>query len=184
MKYKIQLEIYGGEYVVGSLSDTTISYWVNRGQDSLDSHLLSDDQDDVPSEHHIYPWHELGSVWHTNGVELGVHNHLSIINVDTNEVIYETNLGEEWVKDNAFVINDQPVVLQDDHSLINVASVEKGYWDYEELELDTPIDPKKLQFYLYQIDGIYIVDHMKYGEIEMRVNEGLSRGKEFRVWFD
>ena len=47
MQYKIQLDVYGGEFIVGSLSNKTINYWLTQEQESLDNHLVFDNQDKV-----------------------------------------------------------------------------------------------------------------------------------------
>ena len=55
---------------------------------------------------------------------------------------------------------------------------------YEDFSLDEPFDHKKLKFYLYQIDGLFVVDHMQYEDKELSHVDGSSAGKDFQVWFD
>jgi len=49
MQYKIQLDVYGGEFIVGSIPNKTINYWLTQEQESLDNHLVFDNQDKVPN---------------------------------------------------------------------------------------------------------------------------------------
>ena len=64
------------------------------------------------------------------------------------------------------------------------ASWEKGTWEYELIETEEPFDQSKLEFYLYHIDGMFIVDHLKYEGVELRCNDGSTRGVGFKVWFN
>jgi len=185
MQYKIQLDVYGGEFIVGSLPNKTINYWLTQEQESLDNHLVFDNQGKVPSKYNIYPWHDLGNLIHTTGVDImSANNRLSILDANTDEVIFESDLDKQWIHDNAWVINDKHFELPDDHGLIHIASIEKGSWEYETLTLDHSIDAKRLQFHLYNIDGIFVIDHMKYDDTEILACDCTTRGKEFRVWFD
>ena len=83
-----------------------------------------------------------------------------------------------------FAVRDEPDNLPDDTGIIHTASIEKGGWVYEEFSLDEPFDHKKLKFYLYQIDGLFVVDHMQYEDIEIDQIDGSTIGKDFQVWFD
>lgn len=115
---------------------------------------------------------------------MSANNRLSILDANTDEVIFESDLDKQWIHDNAWVINDKHFELPDDHGLIHIASIEKGSWEYETLTLDHSIDAKRLQFHLYNIDGIFVIDHMKYDDTEILAFDCATRGKEFRVWFD
>jgi hypothetical protein len=102
MQYKIQLDVYSGEFVVGSLSNKTINYWLTQGQESLDNHLVFDNQDKDPNKYNIYPWHDLGNLIHINGVDIMCpSNRLSILDADTDEVIFESGLDKQWTSDNS-----------------------------------------------------------------------------------
>jgi hypothetical protein len=68
--------------------------------------------------------------------------------------------------------------------LIHTASIEKGSWVYEIVNLDEPFDHKKLKFCMYDVDGLYVVSHMMYEDIELELEDNYTIGKEFQVWFD
>ena len=42
-QYKVRLDVYGGEATVGSVDVATRDYWIERGLDSLESHVTRDD---------------------------------------------------------------------------------------------------------------------------------------------
>ena len=108
---------------------------------------------------------------------------VTVEDADTDETIFETTLDADWVKDNAFVINDEPDNLPDDTGIIHTASIEKGGWVYEEFSLDEPFDHKKLKFFMYYVDGLYVVSHMMYDDIAIEQEDGYTIGKDFQVWF-
>jgi len=184
MNYKITLDKMGGEYCVGSLSRETIKFWSERDEDELKEHLVSDSILDVPEKHNLYPFHEQDNLIHTCGVELSICNRFTISNIDTDEDVFECTLDEDWIKGNAWVINDGEPTLNDDTGLIHTVSVEKGYWEYEPFSTEEPFDHKKLEFFMYNIDGLYVIHYMKYEGIELGHIDGTTVGKDFNVWFN
>ena len=183
MKYRITLDKWGGEYCSGSIPRTTIDYWSSKDEDDLKEHLLADTITGVPQEHNLYPFFERDNLVHTCGVELLKSNMVIVENADTDETIFEATLDADWVKDNAFVINDEPDNLPDDTGIIHTASIEKGGWVYEEFSLDEPFDHKKLKFFMYYVDNLYVVSHMMYEDIEIDQIDVSTIGKDFQVWF-
>ena len=184
MNYKITLDKMGGEYCVGSLSRETIKYWSERDEDELKEHLVSDSILDAPEKHKLYPFHEQDNLIHTCGVEMSPYNRLTVSNVDTGEAVFECTLDEGWIKDSAWVINDDVPDLDYATGLMHAVSVEKGYWEYESFSTEKPFDQNKLEFFMYAIDGLYVIHHMKYEGVELGHLDGTTVGKDFNVWFD
>ena len=184
MKVRITLDRWGGEYCVGSIPKETIEYWSGKDIDDLKEHLLADTILGVPEQHNLYPFFERDNLVHTCGVELSKSNQLTVENVDTNETIFEYSLDADWVRTTAYVINDEPQTLPDNEGLIFTASIEKGGWVYEDFSLDESFDHKKLKFFLYEIDGLFVINHMQYEDIEIDQIDGSTIGKDFQVWFD
>ena len=184
MKYKITLDWMGGEYCVGSIPRETIDYWSERDENDLKDHLLVDSILDVPEKHKLYPFHEQDNLIHTCGVEMSPYNRFTISNIDTDDDVFECTLDEPWIKDNAWVINDGEPTLDDDTGLIHTVSVERGYWEYEHFSTEKPFDHKNLEFFMYAIDGLFVIHYMKYEGVELGHLDGTTLGKEFQVWFD
>jgi hypothetical protein len=183
MNYRITLDKWGGEYCVGSIPRETIDYWSERDEDELKEHLVSDSILDVPEKHNLYPFHEQDNLIHTCGVEMSPYNRLTVSNVDTDEEVFECNLDEDWIKDNGWILNDQPD-LDYATGVIHTVSVEKGYWEYEVITTDKVFDQNKLEFFMYAIDGLYVIHYMKYEGVELGHIDGTTVGKDFNVWFD
>ena len=110
---------------------------------------------------------------------------VTVEDADTDETIFEHTLDADWVTDtdNAWIINSAPETLPDDKGMIFTASIEKGGWVYEDFSLDEPFDYKKLKFFMYYVDGLYVVSHMMYDDIEIEQEDGYTIGKDFQVWF-
>ena len=115
-----------------------------------------------------------------------------VLEADLHEDEYEIQLIEESIDaaveqdsitNNAWVINDQPHNFSDNHVVVTCISWEKGSWEYELIETKEPFDQSKLEFFVYHIDGMFVVDHLKYDGEEITCMDGNSRGTGFDVWF-
>jgi hypothetical protein len=181
--YKVILDVYGGEFTVGSISTPTYEYWTQRGLETLQTHLTLDDIPDVPTEHQLHPWFDRDDLIHTNGVEFKGINQIAVIDASTYQEMFVSSLDQDFITDNAWVINDQPRVVSDNHVVMTCTSWEKGSWEYELIETKEPFDQSKLEFFVYHIDGTFVVDHLKYNGEEITCIDGNSRGTGFDVWF-
>ena len=183
-QYKVILDVYGGEVTVGSIPTPTYDYWTQRGLETLRSHLTLDDIPDVPIEHQLYPWFEHDDLIHTNGVEFKGINQIQVVDLSTDEEEFVSFLDEDCITDNAWVINDTRPVIPPDHVILNCTSIEKGCWEYETIQTQEPFDISKLEFFLYHVNGIFIVDHLTYDGMRLDCVDGSTREIEFLVSFD
>ena len=56
-------------------------------------------------------------------------------------------------------------------------------WVYEDFSLDEPFDHRRLKFFMFVIDGLFLIDHLQYEDIELGQIDGSTVGKDFQVWF-
>ena len=185
--YKVTLDVYGGELTVGSIPTPTYEYWTQRGLETLQTHLTLDDIPDIPdipTEHQLHPWFDRDDLIHTHGVEFKGINQIAVIDASIDEEVFVSSLDQDSITNNAWVINDQPHDVSDNHIVMTCTSWEKGTWEYELIETEEPFDQSKLEFYLYHIDGMFIVDHLKYEGEELTCIDGSTRGVGFKVWFN
>jgi hypothetical protein len=183
-QYKVILDVYGGEVTVGSIPTPTYDYWTQRGLETLRSHLTLDDIPDVPIEHQLYPWFEHDDLIHTNGVEFKGINQIQVVDLSTDEEEFVSFMDEDCITDNAWVINDTRPVIPPDHVILNCTSIEKGYWVYETIQTQERFDISKLEFFLYHVNGIFIVDHLTYDGMTLDYVGSSTREIEFLVSFD
>jgi hypothetical protein len=181
--YKVVLDVYGGEFTVGSIPTPTYQYWTQRGLAALQAHLTLDDITDLPTEHQLYPWFDRDDLIHTHGVEFKGINQIAVIDVSTDEVVFMSSLDQYSITNSAWIINDEPHDVSDNNVVMTCTSWEKGSWEYELIVTKEPFDQTKLEFYLYHIDGTFVVDHLKYEGEEIICIDGNSRGTGFDVWF-
>lgn len=182
-KYKITLERYGAEFAVGTVPAATFKFWSDQGMDALRHHVVSDDVPGVPVEHYLYPWFEQNDVMHTNGVEFVGVNLIRVEDESTGLSILEEKLDTEWVKDNTWVMNGNLLDLKGQNEILVCASKEKGCWEYDLVESKEPFDTSKLEFFVYEINGIFILDHLKYDGDEVMLESVDTIGKEFEIQF-
>lgn len=182
-KYKITLERYGGEFAVGTITSATFKFWFNKGMDTLQRHIVSDDVPGVPEEHCLYPWFENDDLIHTNGVDFNGVNVIRVEDESTGQSILEDRLDSEWIKDNAWVMNDYLNDRKDGDEILVCTSQEKGFWEYELIESREPFDASKLEFFLYDINGACILDHLEYDGGEVVLDSLDTVGKVFEIEF-
>ena len=183
-RYKISLDVYGAEFTVGSVSLDAYAYWSKKGKDYFENHLVSDEESSIEEAHSLYPWFERDDLIHTYGVEFSGSNRITINEESTSTTVLESDLDQDWIKDASWVINDKPHLLEKDTVLMTCASWEKGTWECELIVTDAPFDQSKLEFFLYHIDGMYLVDNLQYDGEEITCTDVNSRGTGFDVWFD
>jgi hypothetical protein len=182
MKIKVTTDGFGGEFVQGTLPNDTASYWKERGMEDLELHIVGDDIKDVPEAHYIHPWYEIDKIIHVSGIEMGDFNTITISNAETDEVLLEGHMMDEWVKNIAYVLNDEPIQIPDTEKVLTSMSIEKGSWEFEEFE-DDQFDINKLKLILIDVDGTPILDHIIYNDERYVDWNGSTRGKEFRCYF-
>jgi len=182
MRYKLILDVYGGEYCLGTTTKEVVDYWSKRTNDELIEHMTGDTIKDVPDEYNLYPFFDQTDVIHTNGVELNDHNHIEVIYEKTGETIFEGSLGSCFTRERMLMVDNPFVDLREGHPLIYSSSSEKGSWEYE-LEIDTEFDPKLLKFYLHDLEGNFVIDNIQYDGLDCEFVDGTTRGVGFEARF-
>ena len=116
-QYRISLDVYGAEVTVGSVSSDAHAYWSSKNNNSLKSHLITDEEPDVQEKQRLYPWFERDDLIHTYGVEFCGSNRIAVTEESSSDTILECDLDQDWVKDASWVINDK--LNQLEQSLLN-----------------------------------------------------------------
>jgi hypothetical protein len=184
-KYKVEIDRYGGEFVMGTVSNPTYDYWVRRDKEDLEAHIFSDEIKGVPPEHCLYPWYENDDLLHTYGADFSACSTFTITNLECpiEEVCF--SLNDDQITENAWVIHDEKYTASPENSVIfTCLSWEKGFWEYDVIETREPFDPSKLETFLYCVDGIYVVDHLRYDGVKLYHRDGTTYGVHCRFWFD
>ena len=179
-QYKVEIDLYGGEFVVGEIPLSTCDYWIDRGPQDLESHLLLNEARDVPPEHHLHPWYEQGDLIHTYGPDFSGFSRITVTNLRDSAEKFCFNLDDDLIQENAWVINEREHPVSEYSGAITCATWEKGIWEYESIETEEPFALSKLEFFLYFIDETFIVDHLKYDGVKINHCDGTTHNVDFR----
>ena len=184
--YNVQVDRYGAEITIGKVSRETYEYWNNHKRHVVQEHLLHDDTESVPPEHNLHPWYERDECLHINAPEFCDQNVLTITDAHSGEVIIEDSIFEDRFQDNAWVLDsdEETIPNLNGGGLLYCMSVEKGYYEFDDIETDQLFDLSKLTFYLHKINGSFMLSHMKYGNQELSVVSAETDQKDWTFWFD
>ena len=185
-RYNVQIDRWGGEVTIGRLSKKSNQYWKQRGEHLLEDHLLVDSVESVPSEYNLHPWYDQDDLLHICGPEFSEHNVLTITDIDSGEVMVDASVFEDSFQDNTWVLDPVEDTLPDlqGGGLIYCMSVEKGGWIFDDIETEDELDISKLTFYVYDFDGMFVLDHMRYKEQDLNVIDGETIRKDWNFWYD
>ena len=182
--YTVSMWGYGGEKVMGTVSQEVWDYCMKNSVDLSDIAWNSDaaeemelDADQLP----FYPgsWYECDSMGHTNGVSRDA----GTIQVcdENGEVVFEKSLGD------CDGCNDSPELCCIDETWIGSrakgeivfvgSSNEKGTFFEGEIELTAPFEIEKLSLQYEEFDGEDIVNGLMYNGEDIDNNGGGTDGK-------
>ncbi len=206
-KYKFNIQRYGGETVVGTITPYQYHYWKDR-QSELTDYLMGGDRENYEKENNLpqeakfdRDWYENSDVAHTCGAPIESANFLNIEEFDQHgEPIkdaqghYVFRDGIELTADNLDkhgieTVESGECVDVDHPRLINqyylyAYTTNKGSFTTEGMiEIDGELDLKKLKLHFQQIEGSDICNAISYADGEPRHLEEDSTGssQECRV---
>ena len=168
---RISILGYGGEIVMGTISKEAYDYWADKDEDVLSDFVVGESlPDDMPeSAKFVEPgaWYECDDIAHESGVELASHGYLSVVDVESNEMLFETksldlgNLDDLDITTecvNEYYASFQPA----DSYCFYGQSIEKGLFFEAEFEIRRPFDPNRIHIYYNEIEGVPIFFYMSY----------------------
>lgn len=194
VKARILIQGYGGECYIGSVDRETYEFFKSK---KIDVEQYVNDWDnelfpDVPKEHQFVMGgspYECDDLFHASGATMDNSSYITVIDDDTNENIFETNLDLSNLEDQGITVHDGENFDSDD---LNAGSVifwggqgEKGCFFDAEITLTAPFDPKKLKITYGNGDGWYLCNGVEYDGEELEGSDGYSTtGKwgEHKFW--
>lgn len=190
-KFEIHLTGYGGEIVLGRITENQYNYWKDR--EDLDEYANDyDNEIDVPDEVKFITdgsWYECDDLIHENGCEFSNACWITVYDEDGNEVFTSCLDYEDLESKGVYVdgiANDEYRVEWDSDAKYYFLgqNFEKGTFQTYEVE-DYKFDPAKLNFRINDIEGWTLVTGVSYMSEELDDTGGYSTtGKscEFRVF--
>ena len=168
--YKISMWGYGGERVMGTVSQESYNYCLANQVDLQDIAWNSEAAEEMGLDADLLPfppgsWYECDNLAHCNGVAKD--SGTLQIEDETGETVAELNLedltGDPEDGSPEFVPGDEAWITMRPGSIVfHGSSNEKGTFFEGEIELTAPFDITKLSLHYDEIDGEEIVTSVSY----------------------
>lgn len=180
MKYTVEVNGYGAEMVLGTLSKEQYDFWIDKAEnddEGLHSHLFWDpwsDEDGNPIVDDEDPrwlgqWYELDNIEHCNGALL---ENCTITVYDENgDTVFETD--DPKLENVTYTDTDD-----EDGYYIKAWSSEKGNFFTGEIEVDN-FDSNNMKFYGVDIDSEVFVTNIEYKGEDLSNDGGDTIGKAY-----
>lgn len=172
-KLKIDVQGWGGEHTIGTITKEQAKYWIDKDEDELNDHLLGlgdSEEHDEP----IDDWYEIDDVDHTYGCVL---EHTIYVTVGDTESKY-TDMNTFTV-DNIKTITYSDLDSKTPHLICY--SEEKGCFFSGELDIpdDDVVDPKNITIQTKNILGETFIVAAFYNDKEFDNIDVATNGKGF-----
>jgi hypothetical protein len=195
VRARIMLSGYGGECYIGSVSREDYEFFKSR---QIDIEQYATDWDDggrfkdVPDQHRFFspgqPY-DCDNLFHQSGATMDDSSYLTVMNDDTREDIFETNLRIGNLEDQGIEVECSEefdsVDLNDGDVIFWSGQGEKGCFFDGEITLRRPFDPRLLKITYAAGDGWDISSSVTYDGEEVDGFDGYSTtGKwtEHKFW--
>ena len=195
VRARIMLSGYGGECYIGSVSREDYEFFKSRQIDVEQYAMDWDDGGrfkDVPDQHRFFspgqPY-DCDDLFHQSGATMDDSSYLTVMNDDTREDIFETNLRIGNLEDQGIEVecSDEfdSVDLNEGDVIFWSGQGEKGCFFDGEITLRRPFDPRLLKISYAAGDGWDISSSVTYDGEEVEGYDGYSTtGKwtEHKFW--
>ena len=195
VRARIMLSGYGGECYIGSVSREDYEFFKSRQIDVEQYAMDWDDGGrfkDVPDQHRFFspgqPY-DCDNLFHQSGATMDDSSYLTVVNDDTREDIFETNLRIGNLLDQGIEVECSEefdsVDLNDGDVIFWSGQGEKGCFFDGEITLRRPFDPRLLKISYAAGDGWDISSSVTYDGEEVEGYDGYSTtGKwtEHKFW--
>ena len=195
VRARIMLSGYGGECYIGSVSREDYEFFKSRQIDVEQYAMDWDDGGrfkDVPDQHRFFspgqPY-DCDNLFHQSGATMDDSSYLTVVNDDTREDIFETNLRIGNLEDQGIEVECSEefdsVDLNDGDVIFWSGQGEKGCFFDGEITLRRPFDPRLLKISYAAGDGWDISSSVTYDGEEVDGFDGYSTtGKwtEHKFW--
>ena len=199
-KYNIRGSAYGGELVIGKISESFRNYWYSRSDSELENYLFSADWEHEDGEkgpvmyegENMY-WHDIDDILHHYGSHAD--GPIFVIDEETEDQIKLDNVESEWSREGGYICTEEPdwkslpkgLTREDFQPVLACMSHEKGWLNNWELELDGEFEADKLTIGILETEFGDFIEKMFYDGVELEdTGCDWSDGKGFSVmigWF-
>jgi hypothetical protein len=189
---EITLSGYGGEIVIGRISEAAYDYWQDR--DDLGDFVYDWDGDmDVPADARFCTdgaWHDVDDVCHESGCEASDACWITVTDLLENQDLFESNLDLDNLRAKGVDTAGHGHCRPDEdepngQALFLGQSIEKGTFFSGTVRITQPFDPSRLSISWQDCDGWRLISGVEYDGEEVEGYDGYSttgKGMEFKVY--
>lgn len=179
----LSLNGYGGETYASIVDRKIYDFFKNNKYDIEEYANDSDGEwdDRVPEDLQPFPPGyptECANLWHESGAELSESNYITVVEVESGDILWEHNLDQFALKNLEVTVNE--ISNNDIDDLTEDAIVfwggqgEKGCFFEAEFTLREPFDPKKLSIGYDSCDSWDIITSVEYDGEDLEGFDGYS----------
>lgn len=190
---EITLSGYGGEIIMGRISEAAYEYWKDRDDLADFVYDWNGEFEDVPADARFVTdgsWYDVDDICHENGCEASDCCWITVEDKLEGRTIWETNLGLDNLAslgvDTASHSHYRPEEDEPSGTCVFMGqSIEKGTFFSGTVRITQPFDPKKLLIHWNDCDGWKLISAVEYNGEEVEGYDGYSttgKGSEFRVY--
>jgi hypothetical protein len=189
---EITLSGYGGEIVMGRITEAAYDYWQDR--DDLGDYVYDwDNNMEVPADAAFCPdgaWHDVDDICHENGCEASDACRITVDDLLEGKTVWETNLDLTNLDSHGVDTTDHSHVVPnetepDGTHVFMGQSFEKGVFFAGTVEITEPFDPAQLAISWTDCDGWRLISGVTYSGEEVDGYGAYSttgKGTDFRVY--
>ena len=190
---EITLAGYGGEIVIGRISEAAYDYWEGREDLGDYAYDWSGEFDEVPADANFCPdgcWHDVDDICHESGCELSESCWITVDDLLESQTVFESNLDLDNLAskgvDTQAHTHYRPNENEPDGTCVFLGqSFEKGTFFSGTVRITQPFDPKKLSITWTDCDGWRIISGVDYDGEEVEGFDGYStsgKSTHFQVY--
>lgn len=190
---QITLSGYGGEIVIGRITEAAYDYW--EGRDDLAEYVYdwSGEFDDVPADARFCPdgsWYDVDDICHENGCEADGACWITVEDLLENKDIWQStldldDLAEQGVDTQQHGHYRPSEQEPNDSYIFTGQSFEKGTFFSGIVRITQPFDPSKLAISWNDCDGWRLIDGVDYDGQSVDGHDSYSttgKSSEFNVY--
>jgi hypothetical protein len=190
----ISLSGYGGEIVLGRISEAAYDYWQDR--DDLADFVTSWDEEgfeDIPSDARFCTdgaWHDVDDICHESGCEASDCCSITVYDELEGRDLWESNLDLDNLSakgvDTSSHCHFRPQEDEPDGTYVFLGqNFEKGTFFSGSIHITSPFDPKRLSISWVDCDGWRLISSVEYDGEDVEGSDGYSttgKSMEFQVY--
>ena len=167
-KYIISCYGYGGEVVMGRVTEEAYNYFIENNID-LETYAYDwDNEQNVPDSMQPFvpgEWHDCDDIAHETGIEMNNGCYIEVSDREGNTV-WKSSLDFDELDQHGSEVIETGEVYASDQSPGTIVfygqSFEKGTFFEQEFDVNEPFDPKKLRLQYEDVEGWPLMSGIEY----------------------